>query len=44
MCQPEGAPMVIEPSLAMARLSGKLDELKEVMKFTCNAWIQGRHA
>lgn len=29
------APMVIDSSLAMARLSGKLDELKDVMKLTC---------
>ncbi len=27
--------MVMDPSLAMARLSGKLDELKDVMKLTC---------
>ena len=30
------APIVMEPSLAIARLSGKLDELKDVMKLTCS--------
>ena len=28
--------MVMEPSLTMAKLSGKLDELKDVMDVTCN--------
>ena len=35
------APMVMEPSLTMAKLSGKLDELKDVIDVTCGATLTG---
>ena len=35
------APMVMEPSLTMAKLSGKLDELKEVIDVTCGSELTG---